>query len=59
MPTIKCSCGSEILVVPDVKAMSIAIENHAVNKHKQTIVTATAFLTEQVLIMASKINQAP
>jgi hypothetical protein len=44
------------LVVPDVKAMSVAIENHAVNKHKQSIDSVTEFLTEQVLIVASKIN---
>ncbi len=54
MPTIRCTCGSEILVVPDVKAMSVAIENHAVNKHKQSIDSATAFLTEQVLKVAAK-----
>jgi hypothetical protein len=56
MPTIRCTCGSEILVVPDVKAMSVAIENHAVNKHKQTIASAREFLTEQVLKVASKTN---
>lgn len=34
MPTVKCICGFEILVVPDLKAMSRAIKNH-VAKHKK------------------------
>jgi len=28
MRTIRCACGFEILVLPDVKAMDRAIENH-------------------------------
>jgi hypothetical protein len=28
MPIIKCSCGTEILVVPDIKAMDRAISRH-------------------------------
>ena len=28
MPTVKCVCGFEILVVPDLKAMDRAIKNH-------------------------------
>jgi hypothetical protein len=28
MPIIKCSCGTEILVVPDIKAMDRAINKH-------------------------------
>ncbi len=27
-PTVKCECGSEILLIPDIKEMSAAIENH-------------------------------
>jgi hypothetical protein len=26
--TIKCKCGAELLLVPDLKSMSKAIENH-------------------------------
>ncbi len=33
LPTIKCICGQEILIVPDLKAMSEAIRNHLL-KHK-------------------------
>ena len=33
MPIIKCSCGTEILVVPDIKAMDRAINRH-VAEHK-------------------------
>ncbi len=29
LPTIKCECGQEILLVPDVKVMGKAIEAHA------------------------------
>ncbi len=36
LPIIKCSCGSKILLVPSVKAMSQAIEAH-VEEHKQKI----------------------
>lgn len=32
IPTIRCVCGAQILVVPDLKAMSNAIENH-IDKH--------------------------
>jgi hypothetical protein len=33
LPTIKCECGAEILLVPDVKLMSKALEAH-VEEHK-------------------------
>lgn len=33
MPIIKCSCGAEILVLPDIKAMDRAINRHA-SEHK-------------------------
>ena len=36
LPVIKCSCGAEILLVPDVKLMSEAIEAH-VEEHKQKV----------------------
>lgn len=36
MTLIKCSCGAEILLVPNVKLMSEAIEKH-VEKHKRKI----------------------
>jgi hypothetical protein len=35
-PEIKCCCGAVILLVPNVKIMSKAIESHAA-KHKQKI----------------------
>jgi hypothetical protein len=64
MPTIRCVCGCEILVVPDLKAMTRAIKHH-VAQHKQakdgsawilTFGSLTEILTEQVLIEASEIN---
>jgi hypothetical protein len=65
LATIRCICGAEILVVPDLKAMELAIENH-VDEHikasndSERILPPDSlkqFLTEQVLIVASKINQ--
>jgi hypothetical protein len=58
MPIVRCVCGFEILVVPDLKAMDRAIKNH-VAEHKQANKGSkrlTEFLTEHVLIVASKIN---
>jgi len=34
LPTIKCTCGEQILVIPDLCAMNRAIENHAF-KHRR------------------------
>jgi hypothetical protein len=34
MPIIRCVCGAQILVVPDVKALNRAIENHLVDHVK-------------------------
>jgi hypothetical protein len=37
LPVIKCSvCGEEIMIIPDVKLMSAAIEAH-VETHKQKV----------------------
>jgi hypothetical protein len=62
LPTLRCLCGADILVVPDLKAMNQAIKNHLA-EHKKTrdgSDTMVAFgllekyLTEQVLMVASK-----
>lgn len=61
MRTAKCVCGSEILVLPDLKAMKRAIKNH-VAEHKQArdgsdrLDSLEEFLTEQILMVASEIN---
>ena len=61
MPIIKCVCGAQILVVPDLNAMNIAIKKH-VAEHKQTPICSDnfdsleQFLTEKVLLAASKAN---
>ena len=60
MPTINCVCGCEILVVPDLKAMNLAIKNHSA-KHKQAdyglgLDSVAKVLTEQILIAASNMN---
>jgi hypothetical protein len=66
LPTLRCLCGAEILVVPDLKALSQAIENH-LSEHVKTSVSkdkAVAigvleqYLIEQVLTVASKTKPA-
>jgi hypothetical protein len=58
MPAIKCFCGCEILIIPDLKAMATAIKNH-VDQHKKVMYGSErilsldmleTFLTQQVLI---------
>jgi hypothetical protein len=53
MPIIRCVCGFEILVVPDLKAMNRAIKNHVVEHKKSASEKLTDFLTVQTLIVAS------
>ncbi len=58
MPIVRCVCGYEILVVPDLKAMNVAINKH-VAEHKKPFdgsENLTEFLTEQVLIVAGKMK---
>jgi hypothetical protein len=60
MPTIRCVCGTRILVVPDLKSMNRAVKNH-VAEHKKAdyglvLESLEEFLTEQILIAASKMN---
>ena len=60
MPTIKCVCGYEILVVPDLKAMDRAIKNH-IAEHKQVdyglaLDSLEETLTHKVLMAVSKMN---
>lgn len=60
MPTIKCICGLRILVVPDLKAMKLAIKNH-VAEHKKAdygvvLDSLEDFLTVQILMAACKMN---
>jgi hypothetical protein len=55
LPIARCVCGYEILVVPDLKAMNLAINNH-LTAHKKTLTDSAERLTEQVLIVASKIT---
>ena len=35
-PVIKCECGVEILLVPDLKEMSLVVQRHA-QMHKEAI----------------------
>jgi hypothetical protein len=60
MLTIRCGCGTKILVVPDLKAMNRAIKNH-IAEHKKadcdlSFDSLEEFLTEQILRVTSKMN---
>jgi hypothetical protein len=63
VPIVRCLCSSEVLVLPDLKARSIAILNH-VAEHERArdcadrLDALTEFLTKQVLSVASKINSS-
>jgi len=50
MPIVKCICGTKILVVPDVAAMSRAVKNHMA-EHKNA---DEQFLIQEILKAASK-----
>jgi hypothetical protein len=39
LPSIKCECGHEILLLPDLQAMGQAIENHALEHQKKCALT--------------------
>jgi hypothetical protein len=39
LPTIKCECGYEILLLPDLQAMGQAIEKHALDHKKKFALT--------------------
>ena len=57
MPTVRCVCGTEILVLPDLKAMNRAIKNHvAGHKDGFALDSLEPSLTEKVLTIASEIN---
>ncbi len=61
MPTIRCVCGTKILVVPDLKAMDTAIKNHLVehkktHKYSDNFESLDQFLAEQVIIAINKMS---
>ncbi len=56
LTTIRCSCGFEILLVPDVKVMSEAIEAHA-EKHQKKAKDVKASKADAELITDHLIAQ--
>ncbi len=50
MPTVTCTCGDKLLVIPDLAAMDKAIENHLA-KHQNA---DEQFLIQQIFEIASK-----
>jgi hypothetical protein len=55
LPTIKCKCGHQILMLPDADALSKAIDNHIL-EHKNQGATndQIAQITESLIIQALK-----
>ncbi len=56
LPTIKCACGAEILLVPDVKLMSKALEAH-VEEHTRKNKNAKEAESEAQAIMDDLITK--
>lgn len=48
LPVIKCFCGAEILLMPNVKVMSEAIEAHIERKHKSKVHNLTEDESEKI-----------
>jgi hypothetical protein len=51
LPIISCICGTEILVVPDLKAMNRAIKTHVAEHRKR------GRTTQKNVVASSKISQ--
>jgi hypothetical protein len=56
MPIARCTCGFEILVVPDLKAMNRAINNHLIAMHKKTYYSLEESLAKRVLLVTGKMS---
>jgi hypothetical protein len=55
MPIYRCSCGAEILIVPDLNKMIQAISNHLVEHKKITGERLSEiYLTQEILACLSK-----
>lgn len=50
LPTIRCTCGAKILILPDISAMNLAIQKHKA-EHKEA---DEGFLVEQILETLAK-----
>jgi hypothetical protein len=65
LPTIKCDCGEEILLLPDLQAMNNAIKNHAfehfkevrIDKNKSAIDNISDILSRRVIEKIGEQNQ--
>jgi hypothetical protein len=49
LPLIRCQCGAEILLVPDLRAMNLAIKTHVL-KHKKSEKSTQKPLTPNIKI---------
>ena len=67
LPLIKCECGSEILLLPDLQAMNRAIRNHSnehIKKEENTTSNETLssnisqLLSQRTLMKISELNDS-
>lgn len=54
MRIVTCDCGEKILIIPDKKAMSKAIQDHSRKHKKGERMTAATFLWAYVLLEVAK-----
>jgi hypothetical protein len=55
MPVFLCDCGVQILVVPDLFAMEIAIINHLKLHEELTgVAISEEFLTKEIICLLAK-----
>lgn len=50
LPTIRCTCGAKILIVPDIAAMNLAIKKHKA-EHQDA---DEGFLAQQIIATLAK-----
>jgi hypothetical protein len=52
MPVVKCSCGTKILIVPDLKEMDQAVKNHVLEHKRKTGLNLTEETLAQEIVKA-------
>ena len=56
MQIFHCSCGEDILIVPDVKAMNTALKNH-LTRHRGQLLTEQTLVEEMLKQIAKRYFQ--
>jgi hypothetical protein len=56
LPLIRCECGVEILVVPDLQAMNRAIKTHVAEHRKKEILRKTYSNSDKISQLLSQLT---